>query len=219
MRWPEYRSLAVAAEQSGFDSIWLGDHLLYRGDEPARARAVGGLDDAGRAGCGDRAGHAGTAGRVRGIPPTGGAGQDGGDDRRDQRRPLRPGRRRRLEPQRVRCLRHPVRSSRRPVRRGLLESSNRSSPAGVSRVHGEFVDVDDSRAAPAAAPTGPADGGQQRPARARDHAAHRRHLEHVVQRVRQPRRRLRPTQRRRHPHRRSRWDAIRRPSNAARACW
>jgi probable F420-dependent oxidoreductase len=30
--WPEYRALAVAAEQSGFDSIWLGDHLLYRND-------------------------------------------------------------------------------------------------------------------------------------------------------------------------------------------
>ena len=32
VRWPEYRALAVAAEDSGFDSIWLGDHLLYRGD-------------------------------------------------------------------------------------------------------------------------------------------------------------------------------------------
>lgn len=30
--WHEYRALAVAAEQAGFDSIWLGDHLLYRGD-------------------------------------------------------------------------------------------------------------------------------------------------------------------------------------------
>jgi probable F420-dependent oxidoreductase len=30
VRWPEYRSLAVLAEESGFDSIWLGDHLLYR---------------------------------------------------------------------------------------------------------------------------------------------------------------------------------------------
>jgi probable F420-dependent oxidoreductase len=28
--WPEYRAMAVAAEESGFDSIWLGDHLLYR---------------------------------------------------------------------------------------------------------------------------------------------------------------------------------------------
>jgi probable F420-dependent oxidoreductase len=38
VRWSEYRSLAIAAEQSGFDSIWLGDHLLYRGDDtPERA--------------------------------------------------------------------------------------------------------------------------------------------------------------------------------------
>lgn len=32
VRWPEYRALARAAEESGFDSIWVGDHLLYRGD-------------------------------------------------------------------------------------------------------------------------------------------------------------------------------------------
>jgi probable F420-dependent oxidoreductase len=32
VRWPEYLALAGAAEAAGFDSIWLGDHLLYRGD-------------------------------------------------------------------------------------------------------------------------------------------------------------------------------------------
>ena len=31
VRWPEYLALARAAEDGGFDSIWLGDHLLYRG--------------------------------------------------------------------------------------------------------------------------------------------------------------------------------------------
>ena len=31
-RWPEHVAMAQAAEESGFDSIWLGDHLLYRGD-------------------------------------------------------------------------------------------------------------------------------------------------------------------------------------------
>ena len=31
-RWPEYAAMAHAAEESGFDSIWLGDHLLYRDD-------------------------------------------------------------------------------------------------------------------------------------------------------------------------------------------
>jgi probable F420-dependent oxidoreductase len=33
VRWPEYLRMARAAEDAGFDSIWLGDHLLYRGDE------------------------------------------------------------------------------------------------------------------------------------------------------------------------------------------
>jgi probable F420-dependent oxidoreductase len=32
VRWPEYATLAHAAEEVGFDSIWVGDHYLYRGD-------------------------------------------------------------------------------------------------------------------------------------------------------------------------------------------
>ena len=32
VRWPEVVAMAHAAEEVGFDSIWLGDHLLYRGD-------------------------------------------------------------------------------------------------------------------------------------------------------------------------------------------
>ncbi|HEX6700045.1 MAG TPA: LLM class flavin-dependent oxidoreductase [Gaiellaceae bacterium] len=32
VRWPEVAAMASAAEEAGFDSIWLGDHLLYRGD-------------------------------------------------------------------------------------------------------------------------------------------------------------------------------------------
>jgi probable F420-dependent oxidoreductase len=32
VRWPEYAMLARAAEAAGFDSVALGDHLLYRGD-------------------------------------------------------------------------------------------------------------------------------------------------------------------------------------------
>jgi probable F420-dependent oxidoreductase len=32
VRWPEVAAIARAAEEAGFDSIWLGDHLLYRGD-------------------------------------------------------------------------------------------------------------------------------------------------------------------------------------------
>ena len=34
VRWPEYAAMALAAEECGFDSIWLGDHLLY--DAPER---------------------------------------------------------------------------------------------------------------------------------------------------------------------------------------
>jgi probable F420-dependent oxidoreductase len=32
VRWPELRAIATAAEQVGFDSVWLGDHMLYRSD-------------------------------------------------------------------------------------------------------------------------------------------------------------------------------------------
>jgi probable F420-dependent oxidoreductase len=34
VRWPEYLAMARAAEAAGFDSIWVGDHLLY--DDPPR---------------------------------------------------------------------------------------------------------------------------------------------------------------------------------------
>jgi alkanesulfonate monooxygenase SsuD/methylene tetrahydromethanopterin reductase-like flavin-dependent oxidoreductase (luciferase family) len=30
VRWPEYLAMARAAEDAGFDALWLGDHLLYR---------------------------------------------------------------------------------------------------------------------------------------------------------------------------------------------
>jgi len=32
VRWPEYRATAEAAERTGFDSVWVGDHYLYRDD-------------------------------------------------------------------------------------------------------------------------------------------------------------------------------------------
>ena len=37
VRWPEYVAMARAAEEVGFDTLWLGDHLLYRyGDGSTR---------------------------------------------------------------------------------------------------------------------------------------------------------------------------------------
>jgi alkanesulfonate monooxygenase SsuD/methylene tetrahydromethanopterin reductase-like flavin-dependent oxidoreductase (luciferase family) len=33
VRWPELRAIALTAEECGFDSVWLGDHMLYRGDD------------------------------------------------------------------------------------------------------------------------------------------------------------------------------------------
>ena len=37
-RWPQIREMARTAEAIGLDSIWVGDHLLYRGDgRPPRA--------------------------------------------------------------------------------------------------------------------------------------------------------------------------------------
>jgi alkanesulfonate monooxygenase SsuD/methylene tetrahydromethanopterin reductase-like flavin-dependent oxidoreductase (luciferase family) len=35
VRWPEYLAMAKAAEEVGFESVWIGDHLLY--DNPDRA--------------------------------------------------------------------------------------------------------------------------------------------------------------------------------------
>jgi alkanesulfonate monooxygenase SsuD/methylene tetrahydromethanopterin reductase-like flavin-dependent oxidoreductase (luciferase family) len=32
VRWPELATIASTAEECGFDSLWVGDHLLYRGD-------------------------------------------------------------------------------------------------------------------------------------------------------------------------------------------
>jgi probable F420-dependent oxidoreductase len=38
VRWPEYVAMARRAEELGFDSLWYGDHLLYRRPGDAEAR-------------------------------------------------------------------------------------------------------------------------------------------------------------------------------------
>jgi probable F420-dependent oxidoreductase len=47
VRWPEYVAMARAAEEVGFDSIWTGDHLLYRGEELVSSYGAGGLPERG----------------------------------------------------------------------------------------------------------------------------------------------------------------------------
>ena len=47
VRWPEYLAMARAAEEAGFDSIWLGDHLLYRGADLIRHYGEGGEPERG----------------------------------------------------------------------------------------------------------------------------------------------------------------------------
>jgi probable F420-dependent oxidoreductase len=48
VRWPEYLAMARAAEDVGFDSIWLGDHLLYRDDrDPASSGGAAGRPERG----------------------------------------------------------------------------------------------------------------------------------------------------------------------------
>ena len=32
VRWPELLAIARRAEEGGFASLWVGDHMLYRGD-------------------------------------------------------------------------------------------------------------------------------------------------------------------------------------------
>ena len=63
--------MARAAEAAGFDSIWVGDHLLYRGDGRPERGPWEAWTLLGRAGRGDRAGHARPARRVRSFHPPG----------------------------------------------------------------------------------------------------------------------------------------------------
>ena len=64
VRWPELLDMIRAIEDLGYDSIWLGEHLLYRWPDRPLARAVGGVDDAGR----DRRGHRAASSSGRSSP-------------------------------------------------------------------------------------------------------------------------------------------------------
>ena len=126
VRWPELLDMARAIEDLGYDSLWLGEHLLYRfADRPPRGpweawTLLAGLSPP------RRRGGARSARRVHELPQPGAARQAGRHDRRDQRRALRPGSRGRLERDRIRCLRLPVRPPDRPVRGGVHDHPDAS---------------------------------------------------------------------------------------------
>ena len=164
-----------AIEDLGYDSIWVGEHLLYRWpDRPPRGpweawtsmAAIAAVDVAGRV----RA-----ARRVHELPQPGAAGQAGRHDRRDQRRPLHPRPRRRLERDRVPGLRLPVRPPDRPLRGGVHDHPD--APARRRhRLRRPVLPGPRLRAAAARAATrrSAADDRLERPADAAHHAAARR---------------------------------------------
>ena len=187
VRWPELLDMIRAIEDLGFDSVWVGEHLLYRWpDRPARGpweawtmlAAIAAVDHADRV----RA-----ARRLHQLPQPGAARQAGRHDRRDQRRPVRPRPRRRLERDRVPGLRLPVRPPGRPVRGGVHDHPD-APPRRRHRLRRALVPGPRLRAAAARPASGrpAADDRLERAAdAARDDAA-RRLLEQLVQRHGQP---------------------------------
>ncbi len=84
--WPEQRAMALAAEEVGLDSVWVGDHLLYRGDGlPERGPWDAWSSLAALAAITERV-ELGTARGGDQLPQPGPARQEGRHGRRDQRR-------------------------------------------------------------------------------------------------------------------------------------
>ena len=78
VRWPEYLAMAKAAEEVGFESIWIGDHLLYGPPDRAPWEAWTLLSALAAV---TEHGAARAARRLRRLPPAGPDREDGGDDR------------------------------------------------------------------------------------------------------------------------------------------
>src|SRR5262249_29667208 len=119
-RWPEYVAMARAAEDAGFDSIWIGDHLLYRGDgRPERGPWDCWTVLAGLAVVTERVELGPLVACTAFRPP--GLFARGGRCRRARRRPAARGRGRRLEARGVPRVRCAFRSRDRPVRGGVRD--------------------------------------------------------------------------------------------------
>ena len=204
VRRDELAAMARAAEEHGFDSIWVGDHLLYRGERPERARAVGLLDDAGLARRDHRSRRARAARRVHGVPPTRDPGAASSGDRRAERRPVRDRARRGLEPGGVPCLRDPVRAPRLALRGGVHDRPAAAGRASASRSKAASTRSQDAVLLPPPDAAAEADDRRERAADALDRATARRRLEHVVHALRQHSRGVRPQERRDHGGRRAR---------------
>ena len=179
--------MARAIEDLGFDSLWLGEHLLYRcADRPPRGPWEAWTMLAGARRRHD-AGRARAARRLHDLPQPGDARQAGRHGRRDQRRPLRPGPRRRLERDRVPRVRLPVRPPHRPLRGGVHDHPD-AAPRRAHRLRRPVLPGARLRAAAARAAAGrPA--AHDRLERAADAATSRCRtptLERVVRRHRQP---------------------------------
>ena len=181
--WPQLAEMARVAEDVGLDSIWLGDHLMYRYQRKraGAARPVRGLDYPRRAGCGHEPGRARPAGRQPRIPQPGHDRQEGRDDRPDQQRPLHPRHRLRLARAGVQGLRLPVRSSGQSLRRGIYDPPRAARDRRV-RLPGEYYTIEGGLLfpKPVRARRDPDHARLARTTHARDRAAVRRDVERVV---------------------------------------
>ena len=176
--------MARAIEDLGFDSR-LGRRappLPLAG--PGAARAVGGVGAAGRARRRDLPDRARAARRLHRVPQPGPPRQAGRHDRRDQRRPLHPRPRRRLERDGVPRVRLPVRPPDRPVRGGVHDHPRPAPRRARSTSTGTYYQARDCELLP----RGPRPGGpplmigSNGRADAADHRAARRFVERLVRR-------------------------------------